>query len=129
MKSQIEALACFYMRLPADAGPKIDIVSGNEAAGYGWPQQGCKAAGVVCAVRGVWKMYCACWHFRYVSGDRSRKKNKKPLTGDGGEEGSNYVQGRMEEIWSKNIDRSLLHIAAGRSGDCGAEVAGGNGCA
>lgn len=51
-------------------------------------------------------------------------ENKSHCQGDGGEEGSNYVQGCMEEIRGENIDCGMLHIAAWRGGDSGAKAAG-----
>lgn len=61
--------------------------------------------------------------------DGRKFKNKKllPGEGNGGEEGSNYVQGRMEKIWGENIDCGVLHIVAGRGGYCGAETEGSSG--
>ena len=70
--------------------------------------------------RAGWKL---CWALE-IDG-RWFKKEKAIVREDGGEEGSNYVQGCMEEIWGENINCGVLHTAVGRGGDSGAEVAGG----
>lgn len=75
--------------------------------------------GVMGKYRAGWKL---CWTLE-IDG-RWFKKEKVIVWENGGEEGSNYVQGRMEEIWGENSDCNVLHIAAGRGGDCGAEVEG-----
>lgn len=70
-------------------------------------------AGIMGECRAGWNL---CWALEI---DGRWFKNKKLLLGKMAERKVDYVQGRMEKIRGENNDCSVLHIAAGRSGDSG----------